>query len=91
MPTSGKSGLHNPRCPACEKPLSWRHTLKSLLGPARQNQATWGVVCPSCLADLKSDFHCSSSVFRFDVGLSTFSYALHKVIVLLLMSPPPRP
>ncbi len=53
MPTSGKSGLHNPRCPACEKPLSWRHTLKSLLGPARQNEATWGVVCPSCLADLK--------------------------------------
>jgi len=45
--------LHNPRCPACDEALSWSHTLRSLLGPARQNQATWGVVCPHCGADLK--------------------------------------
>lgn len=27
--------------------------LKSLLGPSRQNRATWGVVCPDCGVDLK--------------------------------------
>ncbi|MFT5233637.1 MAG: hypothetical protein ACI9UK_001485 [Candidatus Krumholzibacteriia bacterium] len=45
--------LNNPTCPACQKKLPWKHTLRSLLGPKRQNQATWGVVCPHCAADLR--------------------------------------
>lgn len=49
----GSSGLNSPRCPRCENTLTWRHTLSSVLGPRRRNRATWGVVCPSCDADLK--------------------------------------
>ena len=45
--------MNNPRCPACDKALTWPYTLKSVLGPGRQNRATWGVVCPACGADLK--------------------------------------
>ncbi len=45
--------LNNPRCPACDHALPWRSTLKNILGPGRQNRATWGVVCPECSTDLK--------------------------------------
>jgi len=45
--------LNNPRCPACDHRLSWRYTLRCLLGPTKQNRATWGVVCPACQVDLR--------------------------------------
>jgi len=45
--------LNNPSCPACQIKMPWGHTLRSLLGPSRQNQATWGVDCPHCGAHLK--------------------------------------
>jgi len=27
--------------------------MKRLLGPTKQNRATWGIVCPSCQTDLR--------------------------------------
>ena len=45
--------MNNPHCPACDAALTWRHTLKSVLGPSRQNRAMWGVVCSACGADSK--------------------------------------
>ncbi len=49
----GTSALNNPVCPSCEHVFSWSGALKEILGPSRGGTALWGVLCPSCGADLR--------------------------------------
>jgi len=45
--------LNNPVCPSCEHRFSWASALKEILGPSRGGTALWGLLCPSCSADLR--------------------------------------
>jgi len=45
--------LNKPTCPNCNHTFSWLAAMKEILGPSRGATALWGVLCPSCGANLR--------------------------------------